>query len=62
VQFNPWQVVNPDQLLSAFFDQIGKVIQRPTGKKDKKAAEARGAKWKAYCVLDVGGSIANGSV
>lgn len=62
VQFNPWQVVNPDQLLSAFFDEIGKVIEQPAGKEDKKAAEARGAKWKAYSsVLNIGGSIVKSS-
>jgi type II secretory pathway predicted ATPase ExeA len=59
VEFNPWQVIDSDQLLSAFFAEIGKVLERPIGKEEKKAAEVRGARWKAYStVLSLGGSIA----
>jgi hypothetical protein len=59
VEFNPWQVIEPAQLLNAFFAEIGKVLERPIGREDKKAAEIRGAKWKAYStVLGIGGSIA----
>jgi len=59
VQFNPWQVINADQLLSAFFGEIGKVLERPIGKENMKAAEIRGATWKAYSsALSIGGSIA----
>jgi hypothetical protein len=59
VEFNPWQVIDSDQLLGAFFAEIGRVIERPIGQEDKKEAEIRGAKWRAYStVLSLGGSIA----
>ena len=59
VEFNPWQVIDPDQLLNAFCAEVGKVLGRPIGSEDKKEAEVRGAKWKAYStVLSLGGSIA----
>jgi predicted KAP-like P-loop ATPase len=59
VRFNPWQVVDSDQLLNAFFGEVGKVLSRPIGKENKKSAEVRSAKWKAYSsVLSIAGSIA----
>jgi predicted KAP-like P-loop ATPase len=37
VEFNPWQVIDSDQLLNAFFAEIGKVLERPIGKEDKES-------------------------
>ena len=58
VEFNPWQVNDPDRLAQSFFDEIGAVLGGPQAGESEADARKRAAKWKAYSAyLKIGGSI-----
>ena len=54
VEFNPWQWAGQEQLVEAFFQEIGTVL----GKADKTKGKKRAAKWQQYgTYLTMGASI-----
>jgi len=58
VDFNPWQWSAQDQLIQAFFGEVGIVLHRT---EKTKADKKRALKWKAYALkLKAGGFIADG--
>lgn len=56
VEFNPWQWSGQNQLVEAFFQEIGLVLGRSDGSEDGKR---RAAKWRTYgTYLTLGASLA----
>ncbi len=58
VEFNPWQVSDPERLAQSFFDEIGVALGGPQTGENEADAKKRAAKWRAYSAyLNIGGSI-----